>query len=335
MRLQLHVGHGKTGSSYLQSWLALNASTLLRRHGVLYPQICPLTGQGDQRARAGQFSMGNGFVLESAFGPAASMRRWWRRLCNQHRCAPSDLGALLFSHEPWTRHLPSKWTQLQELSEVLECDGIDLWLVIRDPLEHAISVYGQMVKRHGFTGSLDEWLVIYDFPDVLLRFLDVVAHSGMRVTLKLEHYGRQRQILVQCLCNWLSLPADGVWIDAHKETVNRSLTDQELALMRMLNRRNPQLSARVGERLVDQLPQLKSTAPKPSSEAISSFVKRWGSSVETLNALLPSSARLELPPICDGALVDPTRSAAGEDAAISLLPDQLECLLDGLMGAQF
>ena len=38
-----------------------------------------------------------------------------------------------------------------------------IWLVVRDPLDHALSVYSQMVKRHGFSGSLDDWLEIYDF----------------------------------------------------------------------------------------------------------------------------------------------------------------------------
>ena len=63
LRLQLHVGHGKTGSSYLQSWLAANAAVLLNQHHLLYPQVCPLTRVRDRRAEQSQFSMGNGFVL--------------------------------------------------------------------------------------------------------------------------------------------------------------------------------------------------------------------------------------------------------------------------------
>ena len=61
MRLHLHVGHGKTGSSFLQSWLAQNRSELLRVGGVHYP-----VADSDQRARSGRFSMGNGVLLDQA-----------------------------------------------------------------------------------------------------------------------------------------------------------------------------------------------------------------------------------------------------------------------------
>lgn len=37
-RILLHIGTEKTGSSFLQRWLDRNASTLLNRHGILYPR---------------------------------------------------------------------------------------------------------------------------------------------------------------------------------------------------------------------------------------------------------------------------------------------------------
>jgi len=83
LRLQLHVGHGKTGSSYLQSWLAANASVLLDQHQLLYPQQCPFTRARDSRAEQGQFSMGNGFVLNPVLEDGVR----WRR--QQHRQAVS------------------------------------------------------------------------------------------------------------------------------------------------------------------------------------------------------------------------------------------------------
>ena len=61
MRLYLHVGHGKTGSSFLQSWLVQNRSELWRVGCVHYP-----VADSDQRARSGGFSMGNGALLDQA-----------------------------------------------------------------------------------------------------------------------------------------------------------------------------------------------------------------------------------------------------------------------------
>ena len=67
--------------------------------------------------------------------------------------------------------VPSQWDNLLQLADVINAQAIHMWFLVRDPLDHAISVYGQMVKRHGFTGSLEDWLLIYDFPSVLMEFL--------------------------------------------------------------------------------------------------------------------------------------------------------------------
>ena len=98
LRLQLHVGHGKTGSSYLQSWLAANAAVLLNKHQLLYPQVCPLTRVRDRRAEQSQFSMGNGFVLNPVLEDGVNWRRqqrWWRRLCRQQSLQPQQLASPL------------------------------------------------------------------------------------------------------------------------------------------------------------------------------------------------------------------------------------------------
>ncbi len=74
MTLHLHVGHGKTGSSCLQSWLALNRGCLWREGQLLYPP-----GGADASARAGGFTMGNGDVLDhalEAFENLQQLRRW-------------------------------------------------------------------------------------------------------------------------------------------------------------------------------------------------------------------------------------------------------------------
>ncbi|QNG27752.1 hypothetical protein [Synechococcus sp. HK01-R] len=327
MRLKLHVGHGKTGSSYLQSWLAVNGERLKVDHDVLYPQQCPLTNWLDQRAGLGQFSMGNGYVLDSVLaedcGPRRC-RRWWRRLLRQSGASAGDLHAVLFSCEPWARRLPDRFPKLNQLLSVLDLDGADLWLLVRDPLDHAISVYGQMVKRHGFQGDLEDWLSVYDFPQVLLRFLERRAEQGDRITLQVDHYGRQRANLVSCLLGWLGLPLDAGWSRPVQSSVNRSLTRQELALIRWLNGVNAQLSVDVAERLVNQLPQLHDRAPVPSQAACEGFVQRWQPVVRQINGMLPDQAQLQLKV--------PELAPSGEQAMpspwIGLSREQLSCLLE-------
>ena len=334
LRLQLHVGHGKTGSSYLQSWLAANASVLLDQHQLLYPQVCPFTRNRDRRAEQSQFSMGNGFVLNPMLEEGVSWRRqqrWWRRLCRHQAIQPQQLTSLVFSHEPWARKLPPQWPRLMQLAELMEVQAVDCWLLVRDPFDHALSVYGQMVKRHGFSGSVEDWLGIYDFPEVLIRFLDAVEDSSREVSLRVDHYGSRRQQLLQCLKQWLVLPADGDWKAISEDRVNRSLTVSELTLMRWLNARDPGLALRTGEHLIQRLPQLRGAVQPPSAPVIERFVQRWQASIDQLNLRLPSHAQLSLPSVGDHL------SPSGDeltDSSLTLTREQLDCLLDAAQVVQ-
>ena len=53
-KLILHVGHGKTGSSYIQSFLALNKN-MLKNNGFIYPEPNDI-----QKAIIGHVTSGNG-----------------------------------------------------------------------------------------------------------------------------------------------------------------------------------------------------------------------------------------------------------------------------------
>jgi len=328
LRLQLHVGHGKTGSSFLQSWLAANAAILLDQHQLVYPQVCPFTRIRDRRAEQSQFSMGNGFVLNPVLEDGVSWRRqrhWWRRLCRHQAIQPQQLMSVVFSHEPWARKLPPRWLQLVQLAEVIDAQGIDCWLLVRNPLEHAISVYGQMVKRHGFVGSVEDWLGIYDFPEVLVRFFDVVDGSGGEVCLRVDHYETRRQELLACLQKWLLVPANGNWRSITEVLVNRSLTSSELILMRWLNERDPHLALRTGEHLIQRLPQLRGPVVQPSVQAVEQFVQKWQGLIDQLNQRLPSHAQLRLPS-ADGVVQ--RSSAEAGDTSMTLTREQLHCFLD-------
>ena len=205
--------------------------------GLLYPDRCPISGRLDRRAQQSQFSMGNGYVLQPLLDPSCGLfraKRWRRRLFRQHGVDDQALKGVVFSYEPWARHLPSQLNHLLTKSELLGFEGLDLWLLVRDPLDHAVSVYGQMVKRHGFAGGLDDWLEIYDFPQALLHFLETVASCDGILSLKIDHYGRNKRYLVDLLKDWLSLPGGFNYFEP-KKVVNRSLTLQELFLVRHLN----------------------------------------------------------------------------------------------------
>ena len=322
VKLHLHVGHGKTGSSFLQSWLALNRSELWHARRLHYP-VAP----SDARALSGRFTMGNGVLLDHALqmsNQPDQLTHFWSDLVpRQPDVLPQGF---LFSAERWARHLPR---QLEDLLRVADAGGfarMTIWLVVRDPLDHALSVYGQMVKRHGFSGTLHDWLEIYDFPKVLLRCLEVFQSRPDRISLRVDHYGRQSNSLQNCLMDWLELPINFSWKKPSTE-VNRSLTKDELLLMRWLNKRLGEKAFVVGEQLVDRLPMLKSARLQPSQEAHKRFVDRWSPIVDQINLRIPNLSQLS----CQGGVPVQSIEYEHEEKLISLMPEQLDCLLNGLL----
>ena len=284
----------------------------------------------DQRALHGHFSMGNGFVLNSLFENCISgrdQRMWWNKFCDTVPVNPHSLKSLIFSHEPWARKLPFVWDSLLQFSELINSESIVMWLLVRDPIDHAISVYGQMVKRHGFTGSLEEWLLIYDFPEVLMRFLDTVENSRVNVDLRINHYKAHRHDLLKCLLDWLELPHDSDWNLPRSRNVNRSLTSSELSLVRLLNSRSSELAARTADKLIQLPTNISEQVIFPSQQALDQFVKKWDKIVVQLNQRLPVNARLNL---------DTSHYILGSDRAyseattkfVSLTCEQLNCIFD-------
>ena len=333
MRLLLHVGHGKTGSSFLQSWLALNADGVWRANRLLYPEKCPLRGVVDQRARQGLFSMGNGFVLEEGLKRCetpAQRLRWLKKLLLSNINESELVSGLVFSSEPWVRRIPEQLDGLLAIADAWEIESIELWLLVRDPLDHACSVYGQMVKRHGFTGSLDDWLEIYDFPGILLHFLEVLEGRNDRFVLSSDHYGRHRKEILPLMQSWLGLDSSIAWRHPNNLSVNRSLTSDELLLMRWLNQRFGEKASSIGERLVNHLPGLTATKFRVDSATKKIFQNRWSKTIDSINLYLPMSEQLTFDN--HDFTFESGTTKDENNTTINLLPEQLDCVLDGTRG---
>ena len=335
MKLYLHIGHGKTGSSYLQSWLACNAAALRSTSGLIYPQQLPGRDQLlDSRASLGHFSQGNGFVFDRLLqfrNRPRRQRRWLRRLTGLSDDSALGLNGLIFSFEGWARRCASLLPDLDCLMDCWGLEQVELLLLVRDPLEHACSAYSQMVKRHGYCGSLDDWLGSYRFTKRLLESLEAVAASAPRLRLTAAHYGRERHGLLPLLQSWLHLDPSCPWQQPAQLRINRSLTVEELRLMRYLNARIGDGAARVGEHLVDRLPQESAARLQPSLSAVQSFQRRWQQPVGLINQLLPSAAQLTLaPPEWMSTSVGSVSNDCELVDVVQLSSEQLGCLVDGL-----
>lgn len=288
MWLHLHVGHGKTGSSFLQSWLALNAERLRDRHGFAYPMRSPLGGPVESQAARSRFSMGNGFVLEELLDLPEDAE------FVAHLAELAESGAVpLFSRERFMRDLPPHLPRLDACARASGLQGVRILLFVRDPLDHAVSLHAEMVKAHGCAVPLDPWLASYHFLDHVEAFLEA-ARAIPSVELEVVNYSRVRGRLLDAMLDWLGIESMAEFETPKVRRVNRSLTPAELRVQRLANRCLGSAAGRIGRRLANDLPDVPGRPASPGPAAARRFAERLAPQVQRLNERLPRPHRYRL-----------------------------------------
>jgi hypothetical protein len=271
--LCLHVGYGKTGSTFLQKWLASQAKPL-EAAGIRYP--IPATGLGDS---------GNGQLLLEALAVPSAPPPW----------VPAESsGTLLFSREHLAR----------ELSAAGACERLAAWalrwqlgpvkvlLLVRDPQEHSYSLWAQKVKRAGERRTLEAFRESYDGTRMATRFLQESQAAGMKVSVR--NYGLWRQELLELLLQWLGL--DGAQLAELRHSglgaadtllVNPTPGYRQLRLQRRLNALRPELlrgRPQVPPHWLAQL--LPAKPPAPLKEEL---LSRWLEEIQAFNVVAAAS----------------------------------------------
>ena len=310
----LHIGHGKTGSSFLQSALALSRAALAE-HGFVYPideDAAETAGKGhisggNLRASAGAL---NGIIERAGIGPGQR---------------------LLISSESFFQYLFRNGAEFaREYGEVCPDVPLHVLCYLRDPVDHAISVYQQRVKRGGYTGTLAESLETYEIPARTIAVLAALRDMGARITVL--NYSRHRDRLAGTLADWLEIPEQAL---TRPETgqVNRSLTMAELEFQRLMNIRLGGMSRRlVSDPLCNLAPEIRSETPPLDPAALEAFLERVAAQVGApeYQALVPEGERPETGSVADHIDRFPAPPAESGEVRFSFSARQLEILANAL-----
>ena len=274
----MHVGHGKTGSSFLQSTLA-NSVDFLATHGIAYP-LTPLTAE---RARAGMITSGN---LRPGPGHINQLlRRGWD--------GPDE--RLLLSSEAYFLKMRSKGF-LERIRTLLPEADLRILLFIRDPVDHAVSNYQQVVKRHRYSGDFDQFLREYNIPRRVGQFVGW-ARDEMGVEVQMRNYSRVSKSLKSVFEGWLGVPEDSL-VPPSRQQINRSLSVSEMALQLAFNRHYAARSATfVSDVFCEELPDIRAERPPVSHDRLENFLGRMAAMIETLDfgGALPEDEGYQLP----------------------------------------
>lgn len=301
--LYLHIGHGKTGSSYLQSSLALSLPAL-EAGGICYP-IAPDIARS---AAEGNISGGNIQGQPGAFAKLAASGR-----------VAADRPCLISAESLFYYILKHPQRFAEDLATLRGPDSgpdsgpdgrpapVHVLLYLRDPLDHAVSHYQQVVKRGNYTGTLAENLATYRMPALTLRVLNSLREIGAEVTIR--NYSLHRNRLLASMEDWLDLPADTL-APPPVGQVNRSPTRAELELQRLVNLSKAQQSWRVvSDPLCNKLPEIRSEQPPLDPAALAEFLARMDAEMgaDDYAAAVPEAERPRVgtPQDFDGRFPDP------------------------------
>lgn len=292
MKLFLHAGTEKTGSSHIQT-LCVNGRKHLEQEGIWFPEGIP---RHEKRMRAGLVSAGNAFVMAERVrvnddaGALAELVRH-RKTAQSRNCRAVFLTSELLL--PYCAN-DDAWLGLFENCRRAGFDSVSTLVVLRDPVEQLISLYKHRAKS-GKAGRLDEWIAEgYHLPETLAHLRGQAGVAGRELIAR--GYTREPGGLERILFdNWLGVSEPP---HVHENEVNPSLSLSELELIRQLHRHQSALVPFMHERLT-VLPREHKAPEDALQDHARALAAReaWRNRDEwrRWNELLPQAEALSLP----------------------------------------
>ena len=265
----LHVGHGKTGTSYLQSCIAINRDKLLD-HGILYPSDNPLEGAIEGRISSGN---GKGFI-QTLSGLKVSGKN------------------ILFSNEGLFNTLLGKDSEQFYCLLSSEIYSFHVIIYSRNLFEHSFSRWGQSIKRHKCTDDLNAFLLKspYGPYPAILKWIELSKTYNFKLTIR--NYSKHRKNLVNTFFSDINLK-DFAFEPPSVKNVNRSLTAAEIDIQRVFNNTKFSIPP-VSDDLVNCLPEIKPVKLRCSREAYDFVVSKNYGTFEKINRYLNEEDSLEI-----------------------------------------
>ena len=282
--LYIHVGHMKTGSSWIQSCFRYNRDVLLK-NGIEY-----VNGNDAKVTDPCTITSGN-------FANLLSSEETFDDILNN--CTLNSKSSLLFSSELIFFDLNSKVTEqfIVNIAKKYGFAKIEILLFIRNPISLAVSQWQQSIKRGGeFNTDISNIkekelsLLTEDFFGVadILKYFE--KNKDVRITV--INYSRNKNRLVEIVTSWLKLPSNSIAPPPFSR-INRSMTISELKMQQILNKILGKSGNLLSDPLCERLPDIEPSQiylPKDVQEFIWQKVLP---SIKSINSRIPDSQHYE------------------------------------------
>jgi hypothetical protein len=220
--LFVHAGGSKTGSSALQNFCENNASRL-EAVGLAYEHRINIKSHYE-------INSGNGMLLYRTLSCSTtqdfeidSLVMSYFGFCKSAICS-SEYFAEFGAHH---------WKRLVESSVRL---GVKLKVIfyIRNVIPYFLSGYDQIIKCHGGCRSFDEWVVeaCWQHGSALRNIMDELPKTSIKVI----HFDQVRSSLISSFLDSVGIdPSFAVVQDEQDRQINRSLTEEEREVLKLVN----------------------------------------------------------------------------------------------------
>jgi hypothetical protein len=227
-RLILHIGAGKTGTSAIQAALARDRAILLA-NGVFYPE-----GPTDNQAIAGRVTSGNGnSIFRSIIGRDQLSPRALKKVEARFAAlvAANNASVMLISQETAGIINPQILIKLRSVF-ARHFDQVQIIYYVRHLTDHAISSYGEKIKRGKIHTPFRAFASDYHsrFKETIENYERVYGQAAVQCVL----YDNVRQDLYHDFLRRIGLAFEADLENSAR--VNRSLTGDESELVRRVNR---------------------------------------------------------------------------------------------------
>ena len=281
LKLFLHIGHGKTGTSAIQSSLAI-ASDELSKKGISYPI------QQSLREQASQLEITSGNWQPS---PESSLTKQLLEISKTNQ----RYSSIVLSSESLFWFVP-ELIQNKSLWE----NHIDMHIIlaVREIEEMLSSEYQQRVKRHGDSVPLNQFLrarhFISSHHEKASEIIEMMSHSNISNTI--INYSKHKRDISQLFFRLIGAeeiyPADRM----NGAIINRSLSHKELETLVTINalyyNKFPWISTRISDALIRNQPKLGSQQCKIDEQPLDKVYEKNNGYLQIINARLEPTEQL-------------------------------------------
>lgn len=280
----LHIGHGKTGTSAFQAYLA-SAKSFIESAGYCYPSHHSIDAAQKLKVTSGNLSLGSDH----------DKKNWLQEQVIDVIQNNQSFSKFIFSNETVFHFLApllnSSTTLLQSNIKIV------ILLSVRNPLDMIESEYQQLVKRHGYTKSIDSFASSRQYRCIhTCKSAELISKfESLGISYRLFNYSRLSKKIASALATSIGIeftyPSDSIC----SKTVNRSLSASELQHVIFFNQFFGQkLGTHISNRLIEEFPNVEREQIAFSNTTIEKIRQAMMEPVSCINQRLQPSDNLTL-----------------------------------------